>query len=956
MKSGKDWAPKSLAGLGGKSIAKFGSATPTPTPPLPPAPVLVADGDEDGDALMRELASGSSLDDARQKLANGATTSTSTSGASQDEMEGVEQSSSASAGGGATTGGSGGTTAPAGGARTPVQLPSPASNDNDPTSRIANAPPQPSSSTVADAPAPTTGIAPHLTLNTSAKATISNPLFISGASQSSVSGVPPNDPFDKLDNDGEELDELTDSDDEPLSAASSAPIASTSSGKQPSSSNNYLRKIAKHRSKPVPQAGQSGLDATTSSPSTIPLPHYTIERAPPGSKEPHRIKVKKGVTDASPHKWPANDPVGHLIDGKKNWHVAQAPTDHKHKDWRTKLGMWLAEWLDEGGTSAGGKQENWILDDWPEQYRFYIHHSGKPGAPDRTDPYLYGCTTVAKFRTPKEFLPHLYWLLVNGPGKNMTCVCKYCSNSNQGAVNKKVGLEDERRATSVSLEPAERPQKRARPSEPGPVSKEPKPNKKPRPSEPILKSKPAADPSPKPASAPKPAPVVKPRPRSASPTYSGAFADEDREKDLTEGYRFRSSELVWVKLPAPLVDPTGDRRGDIQFWPAVIIRPVVDPKGVKGPPGPDGKATIKNEERWKYQVKCVSTLSTFTVEEEKVIPWLGYNPEPESTCLSQDVFLSEPAIKMVYNGVKVSRPRIEMMKDAHEAATTFALSIQVSAHIVNGFTLIDRYSVKEDHLPLGRNLTSEEKLIRDHQLKLWHYQSVWWGAERLWTGELIRLMSDERLFPSNLQPLCGDVTEARLYLKVSAFYKRRERDAEKGEGVAMVIGRLYELIEEDRAPESTRAAAKKNKDRYMPPPPAPGYVFHCHETGGDMHLDFEYVAGRYYPLAGKLRRKAEIDRVLKEDAELSRKAQEEDKENKGKVDETGQPVASPDETPLTEEMRALALAGVMPAYRLFMKSESWKEDRKKIVTSAETTANEEMVRYIQSAKPDMFKN
>ncbi|PBK99726.1 hypothetical protein ARMGADRAFT_985610 [Armillaria gallica] len=68
---------------------------------------------------------------------------------------------------------------------------------------------------------------------------------------------------------------------------------------------------------------------------------------------------------------------------------------------------------------------SYVLQDWPAGYRMFDHHKGIQSAP-RHDIYLFG--GPHRFRSIAEFVPHIIWL-----ANNMTtnCGCKYCTKKPQ---------------------------------------------------------------------------------------------------------------------------------------------------------------------------------------------------------------------------------------------------------------------------------------------------------------------------------------------------------------------------------------------------------------------------------------------------------------------------------------------------------------------------------------------
>jgi hypothetical protein len=185
------------------------------------------------------------------------------------------------------------------------------------------------------------------------------------------------------------------------------------------------------------------------------------------------------------------------------------------------------------------------------------------------------------------------------------------------------------------------------------------------------------------------------------------------------------------------------------------------------------------------------------------------------------------------------------------------------------------------------------------------FQSLWWGAERIWVGELVRILSNDAAFA------LGVVRDERhsLLLKITGIFRSSDRKT------ATISGALYDLEEENKAEShhakqrldgsAKKAQHRSNKSTYpadMPPAP-PGYSFHLLTPGRqELHLDVEYIAGRYYPLPPHLQTKQAIERGLQNVSDELEGAR------------------------LTENARRLALAGLLPAHLLWLKVPSFLLD------------------------------
>lgn len=260
----------------------------------------------------------------------------------------------------------------------------------------------------------------------------------------------------------------------------------------------------------------------------------------------------------------------------------------------------------------------------------------------------------------------------------------------------------------------------------------------------------------------------------------------------------------------------------------------------------------------------------------------------------------------------------------------------------------DRYKIDRSHIRARAELDPLDKLKLEKTLTYFHYQCLWWGGERIWSGELVRVLTDDELFPAGCLPRSPGAETRSLFLRVDTIYKDGESDQAK------VAGRLYELrdlkgvtvVEGDGggsamskfettttttttttkhygqansngglSPSTSTSTSHSNAhpillDHHLPPPP-PGFEFRL-LTPVDSHATFdaEYLAGRYYELPPALRKRETIDAVLLEIGE-----------EQEVVDDQ-----------LTVEIRAMALAGLTRARVLYMavSTELRKGERKSV--------------------------
>ncbi|KDE08419.1 hypothetical protein MVLG_01454 [Microbotryum lychnidis-dioicae p1A1 Lamole] len=608
----------------------------------------------------------------------------------------------------------------------------------------------------------------------------------------------------------------------PPSPTNSSPQSSlTPPPPEPSDARERPMKRPKHASSSqLELATADGARPKTTIPSP---PYYSVVRSKPNSPaNPHVLRIHPGVTDApnSRVSWPKNVTPGERVAGKVNWYELQSKETGTHKLWRINLGHSLARDLN----LDDGAGEAWILDSWPDDYVFAIHHSSSTSShKDRTDPYLFGSPATKKFRSVNEFAPHLFWLASRWSDEGMRCYCKYCNgNKLQRVVNHDLGLNQSPlsggRSTPGSMRPpgASRPSSPARSNgssaggAPSSIKKAkrvqssliPEDQKASHASNGVKSSKVNGVAI---VGTSKPTPAQF-KTRTLGPTYNGTYTNKQRDMDLGDGARYRYCELVWVRLPEPLRDllvPDSEAEGhvpDLTCWPALVSDRSVKIESIKVPSAvPGGAPTIRNTETFVYSAKLLAAFDELTLlKETSVMPWKAY--EADRNLTRRDLILSPEAIAHVWDGVESHRPRMEEFNgDLRAASTSFSLAAQIAAHLVVTFSLMDKYKLLDDHIKFDHKvvLSQEQKVRVEEQLSASYYQQMWSGPELMWSGEMVRLKLDAEAiihpFAKGSEPIIrvnGKLAKGAnlrsLLFKTTGIYRTAKSSG-------MLAGKLYEL-------------------------------------------------------------------------------------------------------------------------------------------------------------------
>ncbi|GAA5977784.1 hypothetical protein JCM11641_006071 [Rhodosporidiobolus odoratus] len=832
-------------------------------------------------------------------------------------------------------------------------------------------------------------------------------------------------------------------------AARSAAAASPSASPGIAKPNGMLYLTGREKKKLVAKS----LGRTPDTYSPLPLPHYTITRAAHNSRDtPHVISLNPGVTDGSDQKWPSPEErkSGHKdkTTGRLSWYDCVQRGVGRHKSMRESVGTQVADLLRELKPTKGGKPEYWILEDLPEHYLFTVHQSMTGSGAPRTDVYIFGSPATVKFRTANEISPHIYWLMIHGPHDGIKCACKYCSKKLQNDVNKNLGLQHERASSVASslgpppLKPkresiapggerrgfAEKKGEKFTPNmiEPadisaqggdslrGEASKLKELGKKCRSSTPG-----EGAPSSKKQRLSHATTSNGKRPStSAIPTYTGPFVNRCRDGDLADLFSHRNDDLVWAELPEPLVPSPAAHpelaNSRITHWPGIVVsRAPFTTSNVVVPPVPGNPVPprLETTQEWKYDVRLFAVSDGLhSLRGDQLRTWLAHPPPTEFW--TPHVMTDPKSVKHVWDGKRTRRDcKIgDFRGKLEEAVTAMALALQIAAHVVGSFAMTERYQPSIAHANIPANLSPSDKERTERQLRSWAFQCLHWGAERIWTGDFVRLMhSNTGPLPLQHEPTPGSLDRA-LFMKILALFKDQET------GHLKIGGEVFELrdLKNDAPPEGASNGAMSMFEKSAPPPtsaapspaglppdnvvsghgevngsgkgkktedqstgtngngingsangtfststsnghvpvpasaasvasslPTPPVGFEWRALSSPTHqitAEIEFLGGRYHPLPKSLNRRDKIDELLKSSLLAA---------PDGGGGAGGAASAGVDGSSMTWEQRAIVLAGLKPAFRLYMKCGAWLDSRHSQIMMAEDTAGHEVGQYFK---------
>ncbi|KAI0705202.1 hypothetical protein BC835DRAFT_1314941 [Cytidiella melzeri] len=458
--------------------------------------------------------------------------------------------------------------------------------------------------------------------------------------------------------------------------------------------------------------------------------------------------------------------------------------------WRKTVGPKIAEAM---GLPSG---KPYVLRSLPDGYRLFDHNKGKADNP-RHDPYLYGTPHTCyvplpwlnrillllgsnrigknKFRSVNEFIPHAIWLASSDP--NATCLCKYCSGKKtQTEISQSFGLSVKRDSASASTPPPR--QRRPPPQKPaGPYA--------------AVRRLPRSGKQNAPLTIKLPAPKQTLAQDKSNDVYRALT-----ETDVQRIRYYRKGELVWCAIDPPIAGPRGDEDA-IQFWPGLvdmatsktITSPLadaqsdeadeVDSASQNGEFSPKARITWNVKQHTSYKIKLLAIAQSYTLCDDDILPYLAYAPSENLLENLRNVLpaalSTEKSQELAYKSETTSDynpldPSLSAVDRFTEAITPYTLAIQIASNIARFWCPTDEYDCKitfpsspmltpipqtaegptptlqdvlnaasENNASLTpRTHGNSQPTITQTVMQL-RYQGLWWGAERIWTDELVRL-------------------------------------------------------------------------------------------------------------------------------------------------------------------------------------------------------------------------
>ncbi len=237
-----------------------------------------------------------------------------------------------------------------------------------------------------------------------------------------------------------------------------------------------------------------------------------------------------------------------------------------------------------------------------------------------------------------------------------------------------------------------------------------------------------------------------------------------------EKERFRVGEMVWCRLDEPVVDPTDSQR-QITQWPAVIVDPAIEFTTFLGYDADDKKDTktsieavsapgkrdelppllggssssIAVQQSMAYQVTFFGTMETVRAPESSLTPYLA-GLIPSELIHSELGFredhpwlFDEHEFPHLNLSSQPNLPKPNFTK----SIVAFGFAAEAVATLRNLYNLTDAYSASEHPEQVLRDLGAGPT-DGDKQPGMRYYQGMYFGLERLWVGDVVRLRLSKR--------------------------------------------------------------------------------------------------------------------------------------------------------------------------------------------------------------------
>lgn len=463
-----------------------------------------------------------------------------------------------------------------------------------------------------------------------------------------------------------------------------------------------------------------------------------------------------------------------------------------------------------------------------------------------------------RFRSPAEFIPHGFWLLTDPTLKTSNCGCKYCGGGGkrtQTEISEALGLPSNRGPTAITggsrrmcigvHRPTRYRKARGSPSLPDDTPWIPLSQRQERKTDPAWQT---------------------------SSLKLKFAADNTRILELKPTRRFRIGELVWCVLKEGTGHTFSGPDFNASFWPAIVLECSLE-SAVNPASSSNGSYSVLHRRNYsllrlgassddmRAQFECVGG-------EDSILPWQAHHVDlPSFPTLSAATIDStgqiNPYVVALHTGkrlseswavcnrfpARLSTPSVSLggARQTEGGPTGIPDPLRpvspdsLSMHCLSAPDSVDsapqrsparlkplsqtRHSVPTDHVSIKTDLTTsvihdssapEPQTSRSSRVRKntrtvteMRYEGFWYGAERIWIGDIVRLCPERDAFAPSLrlshmargdgswQDRIAPSPGAAMRGVLMRVHRIFVRVSDTGSKECAVAGSLYEVASQD---------------------------------------------------------------------------------------------------------------------------------------------------------------
>ncbi|CAG8546631.1 13792_t:CDS:2 [Acaulospora morrowiae] len=394
-------------------------------------------------------------------------------------------------------------------------------------------------------------------------------------------------------------------------------------------------------------------------------------------------------------------------DGLVNYYQLLEIDDPKNILWRKKLGKGLADFLKSSDRIDEIPPESAILKNLPPGYLLYEHRKQNSSGGMRTDTYLYG---KHRFRSPNEFMLHLFWLASD---KSEHCKCKYCGSSSGVS-----SLNSKQQSKSTATNKEKLAKKHAKKEAP---TKEKRGRKKG-----VKKADQPMDID------------AETQLESLMPFDDNILSNEPKVKKQpgeSNAIIFRVGEIVWLDVKKIMDNDLQSKCNEIntapiKYWPAIILK-------------------VKSDMPDQISESDIFTLRVLMLRSQKEVgigsiqPWIMCTPENTKSTKARKT-------RSNFN-VDLEDPNPDHVVNAYKKA------IQKAREITETYTTIKPYIYRH-----SEDGPAEFKKLENYS----HFRAILFGPEILEEDDMVRLIPAHNESSSS-----DDPAKRGSFLQITSIYQ-----------------------------------------------------------------------------------------------------------------------------------------------------------------------------------------